>query len=210
MPTPAKSETIETFRSRLTGAKAAVLTEYRGLTVQQLSELRRQLKAASAEYRVVKNRLAKIAVAGSSLDGLRPHLKGPTGVAFTRQDPVALAKVLATFVRGTPAFQVKVGVLDGQVLEPPALRAVADLPSKEALRGQLVGAIQGPLAQLVGLLRAPHRELVYVLAERGKAAPVEAVARHEGVEVEPGPAEPGPTQQGAAGQESVMAQSTGL
>ena len=184
MPTPAKSETIETFRSRLTGATAAVLTEYRGLTVLQLSELRRQLKVASAEYRVVKNRLAKIAVTGSPLDGLRPHLTGPTGVAFTRQDPVALAKVLATFVRAAPAFQVKIGVLDGQVLEPPALRAVADLPSKEALRGQLVGALQGPLAQLVGLLGGPHRALAYVLAERGKAARTEDDQSRGGTEQE--------------------------
>ena len=81
-----------------------------------------------------------------------------------------IAKALSVFAKANPALTLRVGVIDGQVLEPPALRAVADLPSREALRGQLVGAIQGPLAALVGLLNAPLRELAYVLAERGKAA----------------------------------------
>ena len=169
MPTQAKSESIEELKSRVAGATTAVLTEYRGLTVQQLSELRKQLKAASAEYRVVKNRLARIAIEGSPLAGLRPHLTGPTGVVIGRKDPAAVAKALSAFARANPALTLRVGVIDGQVLEAPALRAVADLPSREVLRGQLVGAVQGPMAGLVGLLNAPLRELAYVLAERGKA-----------------------------------------
>ncbi len=173
MPTQAKAETIDELKTRLAGARAAVLTEYRGLTVQQLSELRKQLKAAAAEYRVVKNRLARIALEGSPLEGLRAHLSGPTGLVIVRQDPVAVAKALTTFVKTHPTLTLRVGVIDGQVLEPKDLRAVADLPSREALRRQLVGAIQDPLAQLVGLLTAPHRELVYVLAERGKGAAAE-------------------------------------
>lgn len=176
MPTQEKTETIEELRARLAGVTTAVLTEYRGLTVQQLSELRKQLKAASAEYRVVKNRLARIAVEGSPLAGLRPHLRGPTGVVLGRRDPAAVAKTLSAFARANPALQLRVGVIDGQVLQPQELRAVADLPSREALRGQVVGTIQGPLAGLVGLLTAPQRELVYVLAERGKGAAAEAGA----------------------------------
>jgi large subunit ribosomal protein L10 len=170
VPTAAKAETIDALRRRLEGATAAVLTEYRGLTVQQLSDLRKQLRAASAEYRIVKNRLARIAVEGSPLAPLRPHLSGPTGMVIGRRDPAAVAKALQGFARTNPALQVRVGVVDGQLLEPPALKAVAELPSREILRGQLVGALQGPLAQLIGLLQAPQRELVYVLAERGKAA----------------------------------------
>ena len=141
-----------------------------GLTVQQLSELRKQLKAASAEYRVVKNRLARIAVDGSPLAPLRPHLTGPTGVVIGRRDPAVVAKTLTAFAKANPALQLRVGVIDGHLLEPQALRAVADLPSREVLRAQLVGAVQGPLAGLVGLLTAPLRELTYVLAERGKGA----------------------------------------
>ena len=175
MPTPAKVETIEAFKARIGDATTAVLTEYRGLTVRQLSELRKQLKAAAAEYHVVKNRLARIAIAGSPLAGLGPHLKGPTGVVIGRRDPAAVAKTLSAFAKANPALQLRVGVIDGQLLEPTALRAVADLPSREVLRAHLVGAVQGPMAALVGLLTAPHRELVHILAERGKAVAVETV-----------------------------------
>jgi large subunit ribosomal protein L10 len=188
VPTQAKAETIETLKARLADARTAVLTEYRGLTVQQLSDLRKQLRGAAAEYRVVKNRLARIAIEGSPLAGLRPHLTGPIGVVIGRRDPVAVAKALSTFLRVTPALQVKVGVIDGQVVDREGLRAVADLPSQEMLRSQLVGAIQGPLAQLVGLLVAPHRELAYVLAERGKGASAEASAGTGESPVATGPA----------------------
>jgi len=173
VPTAAKAETIEEIRQRLGGATATVLTEYRGLTVQQLSALRKQLKAASAEYRVVKNRLARVAIEGSPLASLRPHLTGPIGVVIGRKDPAAVAKALQGFAKANPALQVRVGVVDGQLLDPQGFKAVADLPSREVLRGQIVGILQGPLARLVGLLQAPQRELAYVLAERGKGAPAE-------------------------------------
>jgi large subunit ribosomal protein L10 len=174
VPTAEKAGTIEELRKRLGGATAAVLTEYRGLTVQQISELRKLLKAASAEYRVVKNRLARVAIEGSALASLRPHLTGPIGVVIARKDPAPVAKALQGFAKTNPALQVRVGVVDGQLLDPQGLKAVADLPSREALRSQLVGAIQGPLAQLVGLLQAPQRELAFILAERGKQAPAES------------------------------------
>lgn len=173
MPTAEKAGTIEELRRRLGGSTAAVLTEYRGLTVQQLSELRKQLKAASAEYRVVKNRLARVAIKGSALASLGPHLSGPIGVVIARKDPAAVARALQGFAKTNPALQVRVGVVDGQLLDSQGLKAVADLPSREALRAQVVGAIQGPLAQLLGLLQAPQRELAYILAERGKQASAE-------------------------------------
>jgi ribosomal protein L10 len=174
VPTQVKAESIDELKRDVADVRAAVLTEYRGLTVQQLSDLRKQLKAAAAEYRVVKNRLARIALEGSPLAGLRAHLSGPTGLVIVRKDPVAAAKALNAFLKANPAFILKVGVIDGQLLEPKDLRAVADLPSRDVLRAHLVGAVQGPLAQLVGLLTAPHRELVYILAERGKAAAADA------------------------------------
>ena len=149
MPTQEKIESVEDLKRRLSGVKTVLLAEYRGLTVQQLSDLRRQLRSVSAEYKVVKNRLAKLALS-KDLAGVHKLLKGPTGMVISKEDPVAVAKV--------------------QMLEPAGLKALADLPSREALRAQIVGAIQGPLAQLVGLLQAPQRELVYVLAQRGKNA----------------------------------------
>lgn len=170
MPTEAKIQEVESLKARLTGVKAAVLTEYRGLTVQQLSELRKQLRTVAAEYKVVKNRLARRALQGSPLDGLGPHLKGPTGLVISKQDPVAVAKALQAFAKTNPALAIKVGYVEGHVLPPADIRALAELPSKDALRAQLAGAIQGPLARLVGLLTAPHRELLYILQQRGKGA----------------------------------------
>ncbi len=140
MPTQAKTDSVEALKERLGGVKTAVLTEYRGLSVAQLSELRKQLKGVAAEYKVVKNRLARIAVKGGDLDALGAYLKGPTGLAFSKQDPVAVAKALQAFVRTNPQLS------------------------------QIVGAVQGPMAQLVSLLQAPLREIVYVLEARGKDA----------------------------------------
>ena len=170
MPNEAKVRSVESLRERLDGVQSAVLTEYRGLTVRQLSDLRKQLKGAAAEYKVLKNRLTRLAVRGSALDPLGAHLKGPTGLVVTRKDPVAVAKALQAFVKTNPALTIKVGLVEGKILQPEEIRALADLPSREALRGQLVGAIQGPLSQLVSLLQAPLRELAYVLEARAKGA----------------------------------------
>lgn len=174
MPTQQKVAAVEDLKTRLGGAKAVVLTEYRGLTVQQVSELRRQLRAVSAQYKVVKNRLARLAVASSELKILGPQLTGPTGLVVSREDPVALAKALAAFTRTNQALTIKGGYVDGQAVDAGALKALADLPSRDALRAQLVGALQGPLARLVGLLTAPHRDLVYILEQRGQAAESDA------------------------------------
>ena len=168
MPTQEKVQSVESLRERLGTANTAVLTEYRGLTVRQLSDLRKQLKAASAEYKVVKNRLARLAVKDGTLDSLGTHFKGPTGLVFTAKDPVPVAKALQAFVRANPALTIKLGFVEGKVVQPAELKALADLPSKEALRAQLVGALQGPLSQLVSLLAAPQRELVQVLEARSK------------------------------------------
>jgi large subunit ribosomal protein L10 len=169
VPTQEKIESVEELKKRLTGVKTVLLAEYRGLTVAQLNDLRKQLRSVSAEYKVVKNRLAKLALA-PELEGVKGLLKGPTGMVISRDDPVAVAKALHTFAKTNQALVIKAGFVEGQMLEPAGLKALADLPSKEALRAQLVGALSGPLAQLVGLLQAPHRELAYVLSQRGKNA----------------------------------------
>lgn len=169
MPTEAKVQEVEGLRERWSGVSTVILTEYRGLTVQQLSELRRQLKAVSAEYRVVKNRLARLAIRGSPLEGLGPHLVGPTGIAWTRRDPVGLAKAIQGFARGAPALSVRAGYVEGQVVPPEGIRSLADLPSREVLLGQLVGGLQAPLAALVATLDGLLRSLVVALEQvRGK------------------------------------------
>jgi large subunit ribosomal protein L10 len=173
VPNAENTESVAELKERFAGVQTAVLTEYRGLTVRQLSDLRKQLKGASAEYKVVKNRLARIAIKDSVLDGLGKHLTGPIGVAYTRHDPVPVAKALQAFVRNNPALTIKVGVVEGKVLEPAALKSLADLPSKEALRAQLVGALQGPMSKLVSLLTAVQGELVRVIEARSKQAAAE-------------------------------------
>jgi large subunit ribosomal protein L10 len=170
VPTQEKIETVEELKASLDGVQTVMLAEYRGLTVAQLSELRKQLKAVAAEYRIVKNRLARLAIASSPAAGLGSALAGPTGMVLVKGDPVSVAKTLQTFARTNQALVVKVGVVEGQMLEPAGLKALADLPSREALRAQLVGALSGPLVQLVGLLQAPHRELAYILSQRGQEA----------------------------------------
>jgi large subunit ribosomal protein L10 len=171
VPTQEKIETVEELKTRLDGVKTVVLAEYRGLTVSQLSDFRKQLKTVAAEYKIVKNRLARLAIASSDLAGLGGALKGPTGLVLAKGDPVSVAKTLQTFTRTNQALVLKVGVIDGQMLEPAGLKALADLPSRDALRAQIAGALTGPLTQLVGLLQAPQRELVYILEQRGKSAP---------------------------------------
>ncbi len=168
-----KTESVEELRERFNGVHTAVLTEYRGLTVRQLSDLRKQLKGAAAEYKVVKNRLARIAIKDSPLDGLGKHLTGPTGVAYTKKDPVPVAKALQAFLRNNPALTIKVGIVEGKVLEPAALKSLADLPSKDALRAQIVGAVQGPMGKIVTLLTAVQGELVRVLEGRSKQGAAE-------------------------------------
>lgn len=170
MPTAAKVTTVDDFRTRLEGVSSVFLTDYRGLTVQQLSELRRQLRAVSAEYKVVKNRLARIAVSSSALAPIASHLAGPTGFIIARDEPVAVAKTLQTFTRTVPALALKAGFVEGQMLGPDEVKALADLPAKPALRGQLIGVIQGPMAQVAGLLERVQRDLVYVLEQRGEGA----------------------------------------
>ncbi|MFQ5521816.1 MAG: 50S ribosomal protein L10 [Candidatus Methylomirabilia bacterium] len=173
MPSQEKVESIEALKAKLEGVTSAVLTEYRGLTVQQLSDLRRQLRAVSAEYKVVKNRLAKLAIRGSHLDSLEPHLQGPIGLALGRQDPMALAKALSAFVRSNPKLQIKVGYVEGQLVQPPEIRALGDIPSREVLLVQVVGGLTAPLAALIYTLDGMLRSLVSVLdqvrAKRGGA-----------------------------------------
>jgi large subunit ribosomal protein L10 len=171
VPTQEKIAAVDDLKQRLDGVKTVLLTEYRGLTVLQISELRRQLRAVSAQYKVVKNRLAKVAISSSELDVLKPQLTGPVALIVSKDDPVAVAKTVSTFARTNQALIIKGGYVDGRLMPPDALKALAELPSKEALRAQLVGAVVGPLTQLVSLLQAPQRELAYVLAERGKGAP---------------------------------------
>jgi large subunit ribosomal protein L10 len=146
----AVAELTESFRQ----SNAAVLTEYRGLTVAQLKELRRTL-AADARYAVVKNTLTKLAVREAGATELESMLQGPSAIAFVTGDPVAVAKGIRDFAKAHPALIVKGGLLDGQPISAEELRKLADLESREVLLAKLAGAMKGSLQQAVFLFAAP-------------------------------------------------------
>jgi len=148
--TAAVAEIVEAFN----GSSAAVLTEYRGLTVTQLTELRRSM-GSSAKYTVVKNTLTKIAAKEAGLTGLDEFLTGPTAVAFISGDPVEAAKGLRDFSRTNPLLIIKGGVLDGAPITTADINKLADLESREVLLAKLAGAMNGSLVKAVTLLSAP-------------------------------------------------------
>jgi large subunit ribosomal protein L10 len=146
----AVAEIVESFNE----ATGAVLTEYRGLTVKELQDLRRSL-GANANYAVVKNTLAKIAASEAGIDGFDDLLTGPTAIAFINGDIVEAAKGLRDFAKANPTLVIKGGVLDGKPLDPAEIAKLADLESREVLMGKLAGAMLASLTQAVQLLNAP-------------------------------------------------------
>jgi large subunit ribosomal protein L10 len=144
------ADIVESFND----AAGAVLTEYRGLTVKQLQELRRSL-GANADYAVVKNTLAKLAAKDAGIDGFDELLTGPTAIAFIKGDVVEAAKGLRDFAKANPTLVIKGGVLDGKPLGAAEIAKLADLESREALLGKLAGAMLATLSQTVYLLNAP-------------------------------------------------------
>lgn len=163
-----KEAQVELLTQELGGAGHVVLLDFRGLDVPQTTELRRQVRAADARYRVVKNRLAVRAVEGTPHEVLRPHFRGTTAVAYSSADPVALARTLAAFAKTTPELKVKAAVVEGEEVRPDAVTALADLPPKQELQAKLLAVLNAPAARLVQVLGAVPRNLVNVLAQEEK------------------------------------------
>ncbi len=192
-PRAEKVAVVDEVRERLSGSSASVVTEYRGLTVAELAELRSNLAAVGGDYKVYKNTLVRLAVAGSEHEAMGDLLVGPTGIAFVQGDVSAVAKALRDFSRNYPHLVVKGGLLDGSALTPNQLTALADLPPREVLLARLAGAISAPLTQMAGLLQALPRNLAYgisaLIDQRGGAPAPEAEPAPE-AQAEPEPAAP--------------------
>lgn len=151
---PEKAAAVAEIAEAFRGSSAAVLTEYRGLTVKQISDLRTAL-GADTTYAVVKNTLTKIAASDAGLEGVEELLSGPTAVAFISGEPVEAAKALRDFARTNPALVVKGGVMEGKALTADEVRKLADLESREVLLGKMAGALLASLSNAVYLLNAP-------------------------------------------------------
>ena len=160
-----KGTTIAALKSKLAGARGAVLTDYRGMSVAELTELRTLLRKSAVEYAVVKNTLAKLAVKDTELASLATYLEGPTGIAISRQDPVAPSRILTSWGKNRPTFSVKAGMVEGQLVSAAEVQALADLPSREVLLARLAGTFQAPIQGLVNVLAGPVRALASVLEQ---------------------------------------------
>ncbi|WP_027718936.1 50S ribosomal protein L10 [Desulfovirgula thermocuniculi] len=164
MPTREEKKAIlEELKAKLSTCKAAVLTDYRGLNVASITKVRRRLREAGGEFKVVKNTLTRIAAREIGLEGLDPYLAGPTAIAFGFADPVAPAKAIAELAREFKQLEVKGGILEGRVIDAREVRRLAELPSREVLLGRVLGGMQAPLYGFAGALQGLLRSLVYVL-----------------------------------------------
>ena len=161
---PAKIATVDEVKTKVDATTTAVVTEYRGLTVAEISNIRRQLRTLGADYKVFKNTLVRRAVQGTGVEPISEFLEGPTAIAFVDGDISAVAKALRDLAKASPKLILKGGVLDGKALSPKDIGALADLPSRDVLLAQFAGALASPLRTMASLLKAVPQNLAYGLS----------------------------------------------
>ena len=161
-----KEQVISDLSTKIKGFQAVVLTNYRGLNVEQINNLRRRLREEKISYQVVKNTLIKLAFKGTDLEKLNGYFEGPTAIAISYGDPILLAKILSEFIKAQPSLEVKMGLIQGTVASPEEVKALATMPSRETLLAQLLATIQTPASQLLGAMLSAFQEFLSVLQAR--------------------------------------------
>ncbi len=159
----AKEAAVQELVEKLGQAQGVVLTDYRGISVNKMSDLRRQLRQAGVELKVVKNTLAKRAADELGIAGLDQYLEGPTALAYSLTDPVAPAKQISEFIKASKILEIKAGLVEGKVISASGVQALADLPAREVLIAQVVGTMAAPLSGFLNVLQGPMRKLGYAL-----------------------------------------------
>ena len=159
----AKEQNIEEIKEKINNAESIVLVDYRGLNVEQLTELRSRYRKAGVEYKVYKNTMMRFAFKDSGLEEFNEFLKGPSAIAFGYDDPVQVAKITAEFAKNNDKLEIKAGVVDGKVIDVSGVNSLAELPSREVLVAQVLGGLNAPIQGFANVLQGTIRSLATVL-----------------------------------------------
>ena len=175
-----KQPIVAEISANIDGAQSVILVDYRGLTVEQDTNLRRELRAAGITYKVYKNTMMNFAFKGTDFEALAPYLEGPSAVAISKDDATAPARIISKFAKTAPALEIKAGVVEGIAYDAKGMVAIANIPSREELLSKLLGSIQSPITNFARVMNQ--------LAEKGGASACEAPAKEEAPVAEEAPA----------------------